>query len=859
MYRNIYYNPGDSHVTLFTWDDQGTRIQRQVEYNPYLYYETSSDDYDGISLLETKLRKKYFSNQYDRVNFKKSYDNNRLFGDISCEQQFLIDYYYGQNESPEFSKFNIRYLFIDIETYSPGEFPIPRFCKDPINIITVYDSLEKEYTSWGTKPCETEWIDTEIKKAENKPVTWNYVYCKDEETLLDNFLTFIELSGPDIISGWNSDKFDIPYIIYRSEKILGDNASMRLSPVRKLYSRELRDDFGNIAEIFDIKGTSSLDYLNIYKKYSIGERESYKLDFIGEHENVGRKINFVQGNLSKLADEDWNKFVWYNVMDVILLEKLDNKLRYLELVRMIAYTGLSPFPMSLGTIGVNTGIATIFARKEDRIIPTFIKGDVIRDYPGGYVRNPKTGDFQEYLASFDANSLYPNTVISLNMSPETKLGRIIKDTATQIRVISVKGKTKDFTPDEFNQFIRDHKIAVSEHGVLFNQKYKGLFPSIMDTIYQQRVEVKNKMKKIDDPDELEYLDILQYTLKILINSMYGAFANKYFAMFDVDIAASITKTGQAVIKQAQLVAQQYVYDYCGIKSPEEMEDKDPIVYGDTDSLYLTIDSMLKHKNVSFLDDDGGVSPQAYEMIDEIDKAINVGVSEWATNSRINSIDSRFVFKREIIAESGIFIAKKRYALRVLDNEGKKGVKYKYTGVEIVRSTIPNTIKPFLRDIVETMLTTRDKSRSDSVYLKSYQSMCEMDLHDYSMVRGIKNYEKYADQCMGFNLPRAMPIHSKAAYFYNMMLDEHNLTSQYEYISSGDKVRFYYVQLPNDYDFKVIGYKDNIPDKFHELFVPDVDFMFEKLVHIVIGRFYEAVGWNLQKPNLQFEGDIFDVL
>lgn len=852
MYRNVCYNPRDETMTLFTWDDNGKRVTIDMSYNPYLYMETTMKG-EAISIFETPLRKRIFKDTRHRNNFIKECGTSRVFENLRPEQQFLIDTFWEKNDDLEFTKNPLRIQYVDIEVYCPDAFPTPEQASQPINVITIYDSLDKCFYTWGTKRLE--------KKIKN----CDYVYCETEEQLLDCYLNYVTRSQPDVISGWNSEGFDIPYIINRTARLLGEESIKRLSPIENVYSRMTTGAFGREQQRWYVSGISCVDYLDIYKKFSIGLRESYKLDAIAELELGERKVDYGNTNLSSLADNDWQTFVEYNIQDVNLLVALEDKLRYLELLRMLAYTGLTTIESAMGTLSVITGATVIKARSKRQVVPTFIKdASNAGKYEGAYVGEPQRG-FQHDIISFDANSLYPNTMISLNLSPETKVGKITHKDETHVYVQHVTGKAFKLTHKDFMEFVHREDIAVSRAKVLFSQKKKGIMPEIVDGIYQQRVQVKKELKKLliklskmskDDPnrDEIQrtadQLDIKQFTLKILINTVYGYFGNKHAPIGDPDIARSITLTGQAVIKKSNDILREYV-DAHGTPGA------DPIIYNDTDSSYISLRRVMDKMGIPF-HNDGIVTDQAYDQAQKVEDFLNERITKWS-QTLLNSKDSRFVFKRECMSDVGVFLQKKRYVLRVLDDEGIPTNKFKYTGVEVVRSTIPGPIKPYIKQIIETLMDTENRSTTNEVFLKAYDIFKELQVQDYSFVMGISDYEKYADRCNGFVTVKGMPAHVKAAYHYNMLLDKLNLTGEYEAIETGDKVRFFYVTQPNKYGINAIAYKYYYPKEFEDIFQPDKEKMFEKIIYNIIERFYEAVNWRLSKPSAQVQTDLFALL
>jgi len=760
-----------------------------------------------------------------------------------------------KNHEESFNAHPLVTYFIDIETYSPDDFPHPDRAKDAINVITLYDTSTSKFKTWGTKELETPIDNVE------------YIYCATEYEMLTKFVNYIKTTPPDIISGWNSQFFDIPYIIMRVSKILGDNYHHDLSPVGNVYCRQMRGKFGNEQTRWYISGISSLDYLDVYQKFSPGVKESYKLDSIAEAELGSRKVDYGSSNLSDLADNDWQTFVEYNVQDVNLLVELDDKLRYLELLRMLAYTGLTTLEAAMGTLGVVTGASIIAARKKKLIMPTFIKDftDGSKN-PGAYVGEPQQG-FQESILSFDANSLYPNVMISLNLSPETKVGKILHQDTESVQISLENGQAYNLSPKQFDKFVLLKKLAVTKAGILFSQDKKGIIPQIVDDLYSVRVVYRDKLDKakrvlvrLDESDskykktkrQVEQLHIKQYTIKILINSIYGYFGNKMAPFGDDDIASSITLTGQSVIKQSNKILRAYVAAH----SADE-DDRDPVIYNDTDSSYISINNILQHRDIPF-SVKSRVTPEAYGVAEELERHLNEEILIWG-KEELKSHDCRFVFKRECMADIGLFLQKKRYVLHVLDDEGIYCNKFKYTGVEVVRSTMPKAIKPYVKKVIETMLQTKSFTTTNEVFMETYKAFKSLSIEDIAFVVGIKDYNKYAKRCNGYEVAKGTPIHVKAAYFYNHLIEKMNLTSKFELISSGDKIRYYYVSTPNKMGITSLAYKQYIPKKLKEEFPPNIELMFEKIVYSIIDRFYEAVNWRLVKPSEQRQTNLFELL
>ncbi len=749
MYRNLSYNSKKRCMELFTWSTDGARINVECSYRPYLYVESNGTS-DAISIFNTKLKKKSFPTQYDRMKYVKEMDiGTRLFENLNIYQQFLVDMFYQEYEKENFIQFPLKTFYLDIEVYSKEEgFPHPDIAPAPINVITLYDSISKIYYTWGMKAYKPK--DDNVK----------YYHCSSEKQLLEKFLSFIENDHMDILSGWNTKLFDIPYLVNRINKICGDEEASRLSPTRNIYSRIAFNKFGKEEKIWAIDAVSSIDYLDAYKKFCVSPRENYKLDTIASIELDENKVDYGGGNLSDLADENWETFVDYNIQDVKLLVRLEENLKYMELLRSLSIMGLTTMESALHSIGVITGAAAIRARYHDKKIPTFIRDtNKASKNEGAFVKEPESG-IHEKLVSFDANSLYPNTMITLNISPETKLGTIIDIDGDIVTIRDVNENVHKISSDAFKKLLEKEKVAISKAKILFTQKKKGLFPEILDIYYKQRVDSKKRLENInkallsceDEKDrgrmekEARLLDIKQYTLKIFLNSIYGAFGNKYFALGDDDLARSITLSGQAIINQGSKILTKYVEDMIGKKVK-----RDVIRYIDTDSLFFSFDEIVEHTGISF-SNNSKITKEMYELINKTSKYLNDEMLKWG-EKEFNSSDCRIVFKREKICDVGMLLKKKHYILHMLDDEGIPCDKFKYTGVDVVKSTMPKKVKPYVKKIAETLLMTMDNKKTNESVDESHSKFLELPLEEISTIRkicntmsGISDRQIHAESC-----------------------------------------------------------------------------------------------------------------
>ena len=856
-YRNVVYRQREQAIILSTWDDEGKRVERKVPYHPYLYLEDSSNGTDK-SIYGTKVRKKIFTTQYNRYKFVKDSGLTRMFENLPGNQQFLLDQYWEHNEEEEFNQFPLKTQFIDIEAVAHDEFPDATEALYPINVVTIYDTIEKKKFVWGLGPFDSSAYDDVV-----------YVHCKTEQELLEDIIHFIEQDPPDILSGWNSEGFDMPYIINRIINVLGEEELSRLSPVGNVYSKHKRGIFGQDQVRWFIDGISCIDYLDIYKRFQLKNRESYKLDSIAEIELNMKKLDYGDMHIADLCEQDWQKFVEYNIHDVYLLQRLDEELRYVELLRMLSYIGLTTFEAAMGAISVINGAAAIRARVRGQKIATFVRHDDGTRNPGAYVGEPERG-FQDYVVSYDANSLYPNIMISLNMSPETKVGKLISYQGDTVKMQYVNGQTFTLSTEDFGKLVKDEELALSKANILFSQKKKGIMPEMVDYYYQKRVEVNKQLGKLKrahnrekDPDarwdlemKMSRLHTKQLTIKVLINSAYGYFGNKHSPMGDDDIASSITLCGQAVIKQSNNLVDKFMKDY-GV-SDDYLKFNPSIVYNDTDSCYVTLKSLFDAGVLDeFMDDEGNIADDVYEKINELTDFLNVEIIKWAT-ATFNSKDCRLLFKREVISDIAMFLEKKKYVMHVIDDEGIIDQKYKYVGVDVVRTTMPKNVKPKVKNIITTMLETKSQGKTDAEVVEAYDYFNSLPVGDAATIVGLGSYDKYLPDCKDWQTVKGMPSHAKGSYFYNRIIKELKLTNSLEEIKAGDKVKRVYVKPGNKYGIDVICFKYDFPPQFEELFDVDYELMFEKVIFSAVQRYYKSVNWFARKPNEQIKTDLFEL-
>ena len=853
MYRNIYYDNKNQLIHLWTWDENGNRVKYETSYEPYLYIESSTGT-DGVSIFNTPLKKRSFKSNFDRKKFVTE-TPLKIFHNLACEQQFLLDTYKNEVGKLEFGTQPLKVFLFDIETYSKGAFPVPEKAEDPINLITIFDSLSKKYYTWG------------LKKYTPSDSDVTYFYCKSEYDLIKKFLEFWENDPPDMISGWNSEGFDVPYVVTRIINLMGIEEAARLSPVKNIYYRENAeiDKYGKVINKWIIDGISHIDYMKAYKAFARSDRESYSLGYIGQYELGESKINIGATNLADLSDVDWDKFVDYNIQDVRLLVKLDEKLKYIKLIRTLSYKGFIKFEQSLKKVAMISGAVAYQAAMDGKIIPTFKHNTENEGFEGGYVHEPVRG-MANSIVSYDANSLYPNTIITLNVSPETKIGKITHIEGENYHLLLANNRTVVLPKEKFDKLVEKEKLSISKYNVLYTQKLKGVVPKLIDRIYAERVEAKGKMlelqktlDQIKDKKEQEKteelildLDTQQYVYKIVLNSIYGVFGQKHSPLFDIDHAASITLTGQASSKEAADIVMQYT-----ISKGFDFKKDEIYKYGDTDSAYISIQPLLDHYKIK-LSEDGKITDEARKIIKELGVFINKGINAWATNE-LKSIDPRFVFKQEAISNISVFMEKKRYILHLLELDGMVPSKpFKYVGVEVVRSTFSDPIKKLIKQVLESAILAQDKQKANKIFTDAYETVKNMPIEDLSFRTSTSNYEKYERKVDSFGkFGKGITIQGKSSIGFNRMLKQFNLDSKYESIRSGMKIKFFYL-AKNRFNFQTMGFIDVFPNELKPVFEIDYKEMFDKTIVPPIDRLYECLGWVVPQVTSARTTDLFEL-
>ena len=860
MLRNIFYDKKKSIIHHWLYANDGEPIYRKVQYKPYLYIPTKdnrlviSHGIDG-----TPLAKKEFSSEWERTEYLKTYKGTKYFN-LPATQQYLLENYY-DSDIIDLTRQPLRIFYYDIEVISE-EFPDPKDAKFPLTSITVFDSKTKKYYVWGVKPYNHYSCKDHLENIEPEEIVYNFT--PTEKELLQKFLRFWRANFPDLIVGYNSYSFDMPYIVRRIESVLGEGKSKNLSPVEYIYGQEKENKFKQTYTEYTIGGVSHLDYMILYKTFTPGERESDGLDFVAKEELGMGKLDYGELSLHDLCHTDWNRFINYNIWDVKLLILIDERRKYLEIAKFSAFSGFCNIDKALGKVAIITGIIAKQGLLKNKIITTQDEG-VKERIPGGYVKQPENTMHTD-IVSFDANSLYPSTIITLNISPEMKVAKIVKEENDQVVLFFFKkGVVTSIPKDKLQQFLVRNDCSISAAGIVFHQKEKGLAASFCDELYEKRKNIRKEVeimeKKLEklNPESNEYIslrktadqkDTEQYLYKILLNSTYGVFCNRFFALFDPDCARSITLTGQEMIRKTD----QTINDF--VSKEWDLEWKDIVVAGDTDSCLITIKDIKDKYKFELIDENGDLTPEFVEVENKISDHINSTIRQWAID-KWNSKDPRFFFKRESVCPRAIWTGKKHYILHLVNKEGKKMNKFKYSGLSLAKSTWSIPVRNLAKKIVETaiMISKDNKQANDMINEIFNTDFQQLSPNDIAQRTSIKVLNKWEGKNNKFDTATGTHGTAKLCIYHNELLKTLNLTDKYPKIVNGSKVKIVFLK-ENKFNLPAIAYQNELPPEFN-LTIDYTRHFFKGFLQSLT-PIYEALRWNLPDPRKQVEFSLEDL-
>jgi len=815
--------------------DNGRRVKKRISYSPVLFLPTNKNT-EWSGLHGEKLEPKKFETIRDARDFIKKYDeiqNFKVYGNSSFEYAFIAD---TQRGMIDWSIDDINIAIIDIEVGSENGFPNPDEASEPITAIAIR-RLNGDTKVYG------------CGEYNNTHKNVEYIHCRDEYTLCRNFITDWEVNCPDVITGWNTKFFDIPYLYNRFNRILGEEMTKKLSPWGILSARTkvLR---GRQQTFYDISGIASLDYIELYKWYAPGgkSQESYRLDNIANVELGESKISYDEfDNLHQLYKLNYQKFIDYNIKDVELIVKLESKLKLLELALTLAYDTKCNYEDVFAQTRMWDSLIYSYLFEKKIVVPPKMIKEKTEAFEGAYVKEPQVGK-HDWVASFDLNSLYPHLLIQYNISPETIVEP--QDYTPEMREVIAQGVTVEKLLDRKVNLSRISNVTITPNGQFFRTDKRGFIPTMMEEMYEDRKKFKKLMIKSQQDyqvetdstkkKELENLiaryNNLQLAKKVSLNSAYGAMGSQYFRFYDLRMALGVTSAGQLSIRWIEEKINLYMNKIL------KTENIDYVIASDTDSIYLRLGELV---NSVFKEID------TLKIIDFMDKVCEDKIQPYIDKSYeelaeyVHAYAQKMIMKREGLSDKGLWTAKKRYILNVYNNEGVvyKEPKLKVMGLEMIKSSTPSAIREKMRTVTKVMLTGTESDVQDFIaqFKEEFKSLPPEEI---SFPRGLNGLFTYADPVSLYK--KGTPIHVKGAILYNHFLKQHELTNKYPLIQEGEKLKFTYLKMPNPFKDMVISYPGRIPKEFNLNEYIDYDTQFEKAFLEPVKVILDCMGWQAEK-------------
>ena len=789
----------------------GKRVARKIKYSPTLYCpvmrETKFKTLEGkyvtpIKHQTIKEAKEWVENYKDQPHL--------VYGNTQFQYSFLNEEY-----GNDFNKDQILITTIDIEVACENGFPNPDIADEELLSITLKNQQNKEIVVFGLRDYKTN----------RKDVT--YFKCENEKDLLYDFLNFWRSNFPDIITGWNTEFFDIPYLVNRIKIVLGEDDAKRLSPWGDVFSKEVYQ-MGRTQMVYDIRGIAALDYFDLYRKFTYTNQESYRLDHIAEVELGITKDENPHETFRDWYTKDYQSFIDYNIKDVELVDALEDKMKLIELCLTMAYEAKVNYVDVLGSVRYWDVLIHNYLMAKGIVIPQKKTTNKSKKFAGAYVKDPQVG-MHKWVLSFDLNSLYPHLIMQYNISPET-----MKSEKT------VPGMSVDkLLKKEVDTKVLDN-VTMTPNGALFSTKKQGFLPEIMAKMYEDRVKYKQymleaKQNYVNTKDakyikQISKFNNIQMAKKISLNSAYGAIGNNWFRYYSNTMAEAVTTSGQLSIRWIE----QKINDY--MNNLLKTEGKDYVLASDTDSVYITFDKlieMLNPKNpIDFL------NKIAKEKIEPF---IDKSYQELA--DYLNAYDQKMQMKREVIADKGIWTAKKRYILNAWDVEGVryKEPELKIMGIEAVKSSTPAACREKIKEALKILMSGSEKDMNKFIqdFRKKFMTLPPEQV---AYPRSVNGLRKWTDHSSLFK--KGAPIHVKGAILYNHLVERENLNGRYPFIQEGDKIKFLYMKLPNLYQSSSIAFITKLPKELD--FKVDYELQFEKSFVEPLNYIIEKMNWKVDR-------------
>ena len=836
MYQNVFFEKEKS--IIHCWDDQKGYFTSK--YRRYAYVRDGNGAHQSIHGERLK-----------KLNFWKADDDLQLYeSDVNEMTRFLIDEY---GDSDELSTGHTILTF-DIEVEMNSGLPDIETASNAITSIAAHDSITNDYFVYVVNKGEK--IDKIIKGAKVESFD-------TEEGLLSAFMSKWREINPTIVTGWNIDFFDVTYLYNRYKLLFGQQYANQLSPIGKVTYNKYRNRY-------IIAGVSALDYLALYKCYNFTELPNYRLDTVASIELGRGKIEY-EGNLDQLFRDDIEKFIEYNLVDVELVVDLDKKLQFIDLARAICHTGHVFYEDFLFSSKWLEGAILTFLRRSGRVAPNKPRrkprnedgSDGEGKFTGAYVKEPKPGLYK-WVYDLDLTSLYPSIIMSINISPETKIGKLkgysaeqhMKGNLETYSIIDDDGN--EFPPlpkEKFLKFIEKNKYSVAANGVLYRTDKVGVIPEILSVWFDKRVEYKNLMKKYGkegNDEQYKFYGKRQLVQKIMLNSLYGVLGLPSFRFYDVDNAEATTITGQTVIKTTELIANQYYSKVIG-------KEDDYNVYTDTDSVFYQAAPLVKSRNPELNEDsDEEMIPAILSAAKEVETHINKVYDTMA--KKLFNIDShKFDIKQETIAKGGFWVSKKRYAQWIINDNEVDCDKLDVKGLDVKRSSFPTYFKEVMKTVLLDILRSVDKKEIDTKILDYKKGMEDRPFIDIAKNSAVKGMSKYTTktQVLG-EFQKGSPAHVKAAITYNQLLAFYKVPYKYEPMKDGDKIKWVYLKK-NPLGLDATGLKGhNDPPQILKLVEQYIDYdkIWEKELENKLDDFYKAMDWEKPNPNLNKASEFF---
>jgi len=813
------------------YNQAGRRIEKKEWFKPTLYVSSQGESewktIHGESVRPVQFESMKEANDFMKMN--EDVDNRSVYGMTNYVSQYV------HSRWPDNIYFNpdiINVSTIDIEVQSDEGFPDPEDANWPVISIANHSTFDNVWRIWGLGDYDP---DKSYIHEKNPGAQIVYTKCKDEAELLARFVKQWSDKDycPDVVTGWYVRFFDIPYLVNRLRKLFGDVAAKQLSPWNMINLKTVSFKGGKTAQSYDLTGIATLDYMDLFMKFghSYGPQETYKLDHIAYVVLGEKKLSYEEyGSLHSLYKENHQLFIDYNLKDIHLVKMIDESMGLIELVYTMAYRGGVNYGDTLGTTAIWDSIIYRQLAVEKKVPPEN-KQHFKSNFPGGYVKIPQTG-MHDWVVSFDLNSLYPNLIVQYNMSPETLVFAGSQPNGVENWLDPNKRARGEF--------------AVAANGVTFRKDKRGVIPGIVIKYYDERKTTKKKMleRKQDlesDKDnktikaEYQRLRNAEQAIKYLLNSLYGAMGNRYFRYFDLRVAEAITLSGQLSIKWAEKAINDEIN-----KLLKNEKQKDYVIAIDTDSVYISFKDLVeKIKGDNKIDAIDAICEKHF--VPMINKAYD------ELSDKQNCYENRMVMAREVIADRGIWTAKKRYILNVHDSEGVRFAEpdLKIMGIEAIKSSTPEICRDALKDSFKVIMngSETDTHKFVSKFKREFR---ERAAHEIGMPRGVTSVDDYFDPKTLFK--KGTPINSRASLVYNAELAKHDLDKKYETIKNGTKIRMVHLKMPNPTKQNIVGFIDYLPKELGLDRYIDYDTQFQKTFADPLDLILRAIGWSLEEQS-----------